>query len=67
MKLSNKWYNVLKWLALIALQAVGIFYATLASIWSLPYGDEIKDTFNAVALLIGVLIGVSSYNYKKEK
>ena len=65
MKLSNKLYDVLKWLALIAIDAVGVFYKTISEIWSLPFGNEILATCAAVSLLIGALIGVSSAKYNK--
>ena len=66
MILSDKIYNVLKWVALIALPACAVLYFTLAKIWGLPYGAEITATINAVALFIGALIGVSQYNINKE-
>lgn len=65
MKLSNKLYDILKWLALIAIDAVGVFYKTISGIWSLPFGDEILATCSAASLLIGTLIGISSAKYKK--
>lgn len=65
MKMSNKVYDVLKWLSLIAFDAVGVFYKTISTIWSLPYGDEVLATFSAVSLFIGTLIGVSSVMYNK--
>lgn len=66
MKLSNKVYDVLKWIALIALDAVGLFYKTVAIIWNLPLGEEVMNTCVALSVLIGTLIGVSSANYKKK-
>lgn len=66
MILSDKIYNTLKWVALIALPACAVLYFTLAKIWGLPYGAEITATINAVALFIGTLIGVSQYNINKE-
>lgn len=65
MKLSNKVYDVLKWVALIALDAIGLFYSTIAAIWGLPFGDEVLATCAACSLLLGTLIGVSSVNYNK--
>lgn len=67
MKLPDKLYDVLKWVALIALPALGVFYFTLAKIWGLPYGAEITATLDALALLIGTLIGVSHMTIKKEE
>jgi len=61
MILNDKVYNVLKWIALIALPATAVLYGTIAKIWGLPYGTEIPATINAVGVFIGVLIGVSHY------
>lgn len=65
-RLNDSIYNILKWVALIALPALGLLYFTLAKIWGLPYGAEITATVDAVALFIGTLIGVSQYNINKE-
>ena len=65
MKLPDKVYNVLKWVALICLPAMAVFYAVIAKIWGLPYESEIPATINAVAVLIGALIGVSHLSIKK--
>lgn len=66
MKMSNKVYDVLKWVALVALDAIGYFYQELAEVWALPYGDEVLKTCVAISILIGALIGVSSEKYKKD-
>jgi len=65
MKLPNKLYDVLKWVCLIALPALAVFYAVIAKIWGLPFESEIPATINAVAVLIGALIGVSHLSIKK--
>lgn len=66
MKLPDKLYNILKWICLIALPALAVFYFTLAKIWGLPYEAEIPATINAVAVLIGALIGISQMTINKE-
>lgn len=65
--LPNKVYDILKWVALVALNAIGVFYKTVAAIWQLPYGDAVCATCAALALLIGTLIGVSTIQYNKAK
>lgn len=60
---NNKVYNVLKYLALIVFNALGVFYKTIAEIWNLPYGNEVALTCSALALLVGTLIGISSYKF----
>ena len=64
--MSNKVYDVLKWLALIALDAVGVFYKAVSAIWGLPLGDEVLATCTALSVLIGTLVGVSSAQYNKK-
>lgn len=58
--LPDKVYDALKWIALIALPAVGTFYQALAGIWGFPLADEVSQTVSVVALLLGTLIGVSA-------
>ena len=37
--MSNALYDKLKYVALIALPACATFFAALAKIWGIPYGD----------------------------
>lgn len=67
MKLNNKTYNILKWVSLVALDAIGVAYKNLAIVWNLPYGEQIMDTCVILSVLIGTLIGISSYSYAKAK
>ncbi len=67
MQLSNKVYDILKWIAQYFLPAAGTLYFTLASIWSLPYGEQVVGTIAALDTFLGVLLGLSSSQYKKEK
>lgn len=62
---NSKLYDTLKYLALVALDAIGIAYEELAEVWNLPFGDEVMKTCAVISVLIGTLIGVSSYKYKK--
>lgn len=64
-KLSNKTYDVLKWIAQIALPALGTLYSALAGIWGLPYGEQIVGTVVAVDTCLGILLGISSHQYNK--
>lgn len=67
MKLSNKAYDVLKYIAQIVLPAIGTLYFALASIWGLPYGEEIVGTITAVDAFLGALLKISSDNYYKDE
>lgn len=66
MKLSNKVYDVLKWVALILLPAVGALYFGLSQIWGFPYGEEIVGTISIIDTFLGALLGISTANYNKQ-
>jgi hypothetical protein len=65
MKISDKVYNVLKWIAMYFLPAAGTLYFALAGIWGFPYGEEIVGTITAIDTFLGVLLGIASATYNK--
>ena len=65
MHISNKTYDILKWIAQYLLPATGTLYFALAGIWGFPYGEEVVGTITAVDTFLGVLLGISSTQYKK--
>lgn len=67
MKLSNKTYDFWKRVAQYYLPAIATCIATIFKIWNLPYGVEISATIMAIDTMLGVFLGISSYNYNKEK
>lgn len=64
--MSNKTYDVLKYIAQIVLPAIGTLYFALASIWGLPYGEQIVGTITAIDAFLGALLGISTMKYNKE-
>lgn len=66
MKLSNKAYDILKWIATYLLPALGTLYFAVASIWGFPYGEQIVGTVTAVDTFLGVILGISTVKYNKE-
>ena len=63
--MSNKVYDVLKYIAQIALPAIGALYFALSQIWHLPYGEEVVGTITAVDAFLGALLGISTMLYNK--
>lgn len=63
--LSNKMYDVLKWVTMIVLPALATAYVGLASIWGWPYADEVAKTTAVVCTLLGALLGISTAQYNK--
>lgn len=66
MRMSNKTYDTLKWIAQFFLPALGTLYFALAGIWGLPYGEQVVGTITAIDTFIGVTLGISSANYNKD-
>lgn len=64
--MCNKVYDVLKWIAMVGLPALGTLYFALAGIWDFPYAEQVIGTVTAVDTFLGVLLGVSSMQYKKQ-
>ena len=64
--LNNKWYDVLKWVAIVALPALSTFIVVISMIWGwADLGSMIAQTITAVAVLLGALLGISHIQYNK--
>lgn len=64
---SDKIYNVLKYLAMIALPALAVFIRAFFPIWSIPYGDQISESIVVFNALLGALLGISTIGYNSKK
>lgn len=51
-----KW---LKWFTLYVLPAIGTLYGTLATIWKLPFGEQVLATCMAMQLALGTSLGIT--------
>lgn len=67
MKLSNKVYDILKYVAQIVLPAIGTLYYAIAEIWNLPFGIEVVGTITAIDTFLGALLKLSSDSYYDEE
>ena len=63
--MNNKVYDVLKWIAMYLLPALGTLYFALSGIWGLPYGEQIVGTITAIDTFLGVILGISTVQYNK--
>lgn len=64
--MSNKTYDILKYIAQIVLPALGALWAALASIWNWPYAEAILGTISAVDLFMGAVLRIKSNQYWAE-
>ena len=67
MKISNKVYDVLKWIAQYFLPALGTLYFALSTIWGFPYGEQVVGTITAIDAFLGAILGLSSVTYYKNE
>ena len=65
--MSNKVYDILKWVALVVLPALGTLYFALAGIWNFPYGEQVVGTITAIDTFLGAILGISNIQYNKNK
>ena len=66
MKMSNKVYDILKFIATLLLPALGTLYFALAGIWGFPYGEQIVGTITAIVTFMNTILRISTYQYNKE-
>ena len=67
MKLSDKVYDLLRYLGMIGLPAIAVAYQSLAQVWSLPYSEQIPSTILIIVTLLNTCLQISSTNYYKEQ
>ena len=69
MKIPNRVYDVLKWIAIICIPAVVTFLSVVLGVLEVDPKtiNVIVTIISAIGTLIGTLIGVSTANYNKEK
>lgn len=63
--MTNKAYDTIKWIVVIVLPSLGTLYFALASIWGLPYGEEIVGTITAIDTFLGAVMMISTAQYNK--
>lgn len=62
--MSNKTYDILKYVAQIVLPALATLYIALGNLWPLPYVEGISGTIIALDAFLGALLQISTTKYK---
>ena len=65
MKMSNKVYDILKFIALKVMPALATLILALGGIWGIPYTEAIAGTITAIDTFLGAILGISSKAYQK--
>ena len=67
MKLSNKAFDILRFMCELLVPGIGALYLGVSKIWGLPYGTEVAETCICIATFIGIFVGVNRASYKKDQ
>ena len=65
MILSDRMYDVLKWITLVVIPALTTAYVGLAAVWGWPYAEEVAKTSAVICTLLGALLGISTAQYNR--
>ena len=61
--MSNSTYNFIRFLAEIAISAIGTLYFAITEIWGLPYGQQVVATCAALSTFLGIFTEWQRYKY----
>ena len=64
--MSDKIFNIIRFLAEIGISAVGALYWALSGTWGWPYGEQIVATCAAVSTFLGIFTEWQRWQYAKE-
>ena len=65
-RMSNYWYDVVKYLDTIAIPALTTLYVGCSKVLGWPYASEVAQISALVCTCIGTLLNISSKNYWEE-
>lgn len=63
--MSDKMYNIMKWIVQYILPGLGVLYAIIAGATGLPYAEIVLAVVMAVDWFLGIILGISTKQYNK--
>ena len=67
MILSNRAYDILKWIVIHLLPSLGTLLFVFAEAWDLSYGTPLVGTVVALDMFVGTILGISKRKYVKHQ
>lgn len=64
--MTNKAYDILKYVALLIMPALATFVNGVGIVWGIPHTNEVTATITAFGVFLGAALGISSKNYEPE-
>lgn len=63
MNINSELYDTLKYVAQVVIPAVGTLWFAIATIWGLPFSEEILGTLTAIDAFMGALLHIDNKSY----
>ena len=63
--MSDKTYDIMKWIVQYILPGLGVLYAIIAGVTSLPYAEVVLAIVMAIDWFLGIILGISTKQYNK--
>lgn len=63
--MSDKTYNIMKWIVQYILPGLGVLYAIIAGVTGLPYAEVVLAVVMAIDWFLGIILGISTQQYNK--
>lgn len=63
--MSDKTYNIMKWIVQYILPGLGVLYAIIAGVTGLPYAEVVLAIVMAIDWFLGIILGISTKQYNK--
>ena len=64
--MSNKTYDICKWIAQYLLPALATLYFSVYPIWGLQYGEQIVSTITTVNAFLVVRVDIRTANFNNQ-
>lgn len=65
--MSNKVYDILKWIVMIVLPAILTFFGVIGATLSWEFTDTVITIGTAFITMLGTILGISNVQYNKSK
>lgn len=64
---NNKVYDLAKWTAVVVLPALNVLWVAVATVWGIPFVQEVSTTLTAINTFLGALVGFSNAQYNSKE
>lgn len=64
--MSNKVYDVLKWIAIVFLPALTTFVGVILTSLNVANSEIVLTIMTGFSTFLGAILGISNYNYKNK-